>query len=187
MALFFQGRDRVFYSHGTAKNSVSCLRIDGSVLSGERPSFFCALKPKTRSLVCVSMVRYFRGRDRVFYSHGTDKNSVSCLRIDGSVLSGERPSFLFARHSQKLGLLSAYRWLCSSRGETEFFSRATPEKLGLSILVCRLIQFPPCFVTKGINSWRRSSLRMVRTACWGAASKARWGVSSEIIKVSSGS
>jgi hypothetical protein len=69
-----------------------------------RPSFFRALRPKTRSLLCVSMALFLQGRDRVF-------------------LPG---------HTQKLGLFSAFRWLRSSRGETEFFfTHATPEKLGL--------------------------------------------------------
>jgi hypothetical protein len=80
MALFFQGRDRVFdcaipeklglfsafrwlYSFRgetefliapRLKNSVSSLFIDASVLSGERPSFFARYTRKTRSLFCVN-------------------------------------------------------------------------------------------------------------------------------------
>jgi hypothetical protein len=52
--------------------------------------------------------------------------------IDGSAaLKLKRLGFSWAT-PEKLGLFSAFRWLRSSRGETEFFfTHATPEKLGL--------------------------------------------------------
>jgi hypothetical protein len=90
----FRGESEFFFTTLYQKNSVSSLFDGGSVLPGERPSFFSPLTRKTRSLLCLTVALFCQGRDRVFFHHAIP---------------------------EKLGLFAAYRWCCSSRGETEFF------------------------------------------------------------------
>jgi hypothetical protein len=56
---------------------------------------------------------------------------VSVERLDK--LKIERPSFS-CDAPEKLGLFTAFRWRCSSRGETEFFSRTYQLKTGLFLV-----------------------------------------------------
>jgi hypothetical protein len=126
-----RGETEFFFTHATPEKLGLFSAYRWLCSSRRETEFFCLRHTrKTRSLLCFSMALFFQGRDRVFLPTPHPKNSVSSLLIDGFVLPGERPSFPRAT-PDKLGLLSAFRWLYSSRGETEFFPHATPDKLDL--------------------------------------------------------
>jgi hypothetical protein len=55
-----------------------------------------------------------------------DEKTISAALAEVIFMIIERPSFSRAT-PEKLGLFSAYRWLCSFRGETEFLPAPHPK------------------------------------------------------------
>jgi hypothetical protein len=82
----------------------------------------------------LSMALFFQGRDRVFARATPETLGLFSVFRWLCSSRGETEFFPYAA-PEKLGLFSAYRWLCSFRGETEFFSPSPHPKNSVSFLL----------------------------------------------------